>query len=90
MEANGLRVLDTAGFSLLEMEGSMDPVTLKDAYPEFYPYEGECRFAPCYHASEPGCAVTAAVERGEIDPERVKRYRALLDDVRKAWKERYD
>ena len=90
LEANGLRVLDTAGFSLLEMEGSMDPVTLKDAYPEFYPYEGECRFAPCYHASEPGCAVTAAVERGEIDPERVKRYRALLDDVRKAWKERYD
>ena len=41
LEAKGLRVLDTAGFSLLEMEGGMDPVTLKDAYPEFAPYEGQ-------------------------------------------------
>lgn len=90
LEANGLRVLDTAGFSLLEMEGDMDPVTLKDAYPEFSPYEGRCRFAPCYHASEPGCAVTAAVEAGELDPRRVARYRELLADVRKAWRERYD
>ena len=90
LEAKGLRVLDTAGFSLLEMEGGMDPVTLKDAYPEFAPYEGQCRFAPCYHASEPGCAVTAAVAAGELDPQRVERYRELLADVRKAWRERYD
>lgn len=90
LEADGLRVLDTAGFSLLEMEDNMDPVTLKEVYPEFYPYEGQCRFNPCYHASEPGCAVTAAVEVGELPPERVERYRALLEDVRKAWKERYD
>ena len=90
LEADGLRVLDTAGFSLLEMEDNMDPVTLKEVYPEFYPYEGQCRFNPCYHASEPGCAVTAAVEAGELSPERVERYRALLEDVRKAWKERYD
>ena len=90
LEAGGLRVLDTAGFSLLELEDRMDPVELKDAYPEFYPYEGRCRFAPCYHASEPGCAVTAAVEAGEVDAERVRRYRLLLEDVRKAWKERYD
>ena len=65
-------------------------MTLKEVYPEFYPYEGQCRFNPCYHASEPGCAVTAAVEAGELPPERVERYRALLEDVRKAWKERYD
>ena len=90
LEAKGLRVLDTAGFSLLEMEGGMDPVTLKDAYPEFAPYEGQCRFAPCYHASEPGCAITAAVAAGELAPQRVERYRELLADVRKAWRERYD
>ena len=46
LEAKGLRVLDTAGFSLLEMEGGMDPVTLKDAYPEFAPYEGAVPLRP--------------------------------------------
>ena len=38
--ANGLRVLDTPGFSLLELDGRTDPVTLKDHWPEFFPYEG--------------------------------------------------
>ncbi|MBR4080987.1 MAG: ribosome small subunit-dependent GTPase A [Clostridia bacterium] len=87
---DGLRVLDTAGFSLLELDGGMDPVTLKDYYPEFAEHEGECRFTPCFHDREPGCAVTAACEAGEIDPERLARYRTLLTEVRTAWRERYD
>ena len=86
----GLRVLDTAGFSLLDLEGGMEPVTLKDSYPEFLPYEGACRFTPCYHDREPGCAVSAACEAGEIHQERLSRYRLLLADVKQAWRERYD
>ena len=87
---DGLRVLDTAGFSLLELDGGMDPITLKDYYPEFAEHEGECRFTPCYHDREPGCAVTAACEAGEIHPERLARYRELLAEVKTAWRERYD
>lgn len=86
----GLRVLDTAGFSLLELDGKMDPVTLKEYYPEFIPHEGECRFAPCFHDREPGCSVTQACQAGEINHERVERYRLLLADVRQAWRDRYD
>ena len=86
----GYRVLDTAGFSLLEMEGGMEPVALKDYYPEFLPREGACRFSPCYHDREPGCAVAAACEAGEINHERLSRYRLLLADVKQAWRERYD
>ena len=86
----GLRVLDTAGFSLLELEDGMEPVTLKEYYPEFLPHEGACRFSPCYHDREPGCAVTAACEAGEINHERLSRYRLLLADVKQAWRERYD
>ncbi len=84
-----IRVLDTAGFSLLEMEEVMDPVLLKEAYPEFEPMEGQCRFQPCYHDREPGCAVTDAVLRGAIPEARVQRYRRILADVRTNWKERY-
>ena len=87
---DGLRVLDTAGFSLLELDGGMDPITLKDYYPEFAEHEGACRFTPCYHDREPGCAVTAACEEGEIHPERLARYRELLAEVKTAWRERYD
>ena len=87
---DGLRVLDTAGFSLLELDGGMEPVTLKEYYPEFAVYEGKCRFEPCYHDREPGCAVTAACGEGAIHPQRLARYRALLAEVRQAWRERYD
>ena len=87
---DGLRVLDTAGFSLLELDGGMEPVTLKEYYPEFAEYEGKCRFEPCYHDREPGCAVTAACGEGAIHPRRLARYRALLAEVRQAWRERYD
>ncbi|MDO4484327.1 MAG: hypothetical protein Q4C54_07835 [Clostridia bacterium] len=90
MLKDGLRVLDTAGFSLLELESNMEPITLKDYYPEFAPYEGECRFTPCYHDREPGCAVTCACEEGAIPLPRLERYRTLLGEVKQTWRERYD
>ena len=85
-----IRVIDTPGFSLLELDEVFDPVLLRDFYPEFAPYEGKCRFAPCYHGKEPGCAVTQAAEEGNIDIRRLNRYRELLNDCRQAWRDRYD
>ena len=82
-------VMDTPGFSLLEMEENMDPVLLRDYYPEFVPYADACRFSPCYHASEPGCAVECACREGRIDPERLRRYRELLAECREQWRNRY-
>lgn len=85
-----IQVIDTPGFSLLEMDEVFDPVLLREYYPEFAPYEGQCRFSPCYHGKEPGCAVAQAAKDGKIDPRRLERYRLLLEDCRKAWRERYD
>lgn len=87
---DGLRVLDTAGFSLLELDETLEPVQLKEYYPEFQAYEGQCRFQPCYHDREPGCAVSAACQKGSISGERLERYRSLLAEVRQTWRERYD
>ena len=84
----GGMALDTPGFSLLETK-LRDPVQLRECYPEFAPYEGQCRFSPCYHATEPDCAVRAAVEAGEIDPERHARYVELLEEMKIRWRERY-
>ncbi len=83
-------VLDTPGFSLLELWEGLEPIRLKEYYPEFWPYEGECRFAPCYHLSEPGCAVLQAVREGKLSSARLDRYHLLLKKAQEAWRNRYD
>ena len=46
-------------------------------FPEISALAEHCRFRDCKHEAEPGCAVLAAVEAGEIDPGRLQRYRKL-------------
>jgi ribosome biogenesis GTPase / thiamine phosphate phosphatase len=41
-----------------------------------------CRFTDCLHDSEPGCAVKAAAERGELGADRLESYRQLLRERR--------
>ncbi|HRY73748.1 MAG TPA: ribosome small subunit-dependent GTPase, partial [Spirochaetia bacterium] len=37
------------------------------AFPDIEALAAECRFRDCAHGSEPGCAVRAALESGELD-----------------------
>lgn len=83
-------VIDTPGFSLLEMDEVFDPVMLQDFYPEFEEYKGKCKFSPCYHATEPGCAVRADEAEGKLNGQRMERYRQILKECRETWRERYD
>jgi ribosome biogenesis GTPase len=39
---------------------------------------GDCRFHDCAHVAEPGCAVLAALESGELPERRLESYRKLL------------
>lgn len=87
---DGFQVLDTAGFSLLSLWEHLEPVDLKAYYPEFLPYESHCRFQPCYHLSEPGCAVLEAAQKGELSMARLERYHVLLQKVNETWRNRYD
>ena len=38
----------------------------------------QCRFKDCQHNSEPGCAVGAAIDKGELDARRLANYSKLL------------
>jgi ribosome biogenesis GTPase len=90
LEKDGIRIMDTAGFNLLEPEKGLEPKKLKERYPEFAPYEGRCRFRECLHDREPGCAATEAAEKGLISQGRLDRYRALLAETRTEWDNRYE
>ena len=54
------------------------PQDLEHGFVEFRPHLGHCKFNDCRHLSEPGCAITAAVARSEINPQRVESYRRLI------------
>ena len=57
--------------------GHLDRQALALAFREFAPFLGQCRFRDCRHEREPGCALGAAVEAGEIDSRRLALYRRI-------------
>lgn len=77
----GTLVADTPGFSSFDTD-QMD-VMLKEnlqyAFPDFGVHLGKCQFHDCSHRKEPGCAVTAALAAGEIEPTRYDSYLRLYE-----------
>lgn len=54
---------------------------LEQAFIEFRPYLGKCRFANCRHMREPGCAVMEAVEQDRVSSRRLDYYQALVKEL---------
>ena len=52
-------------------------------FPEMLREMKECRFTPCTHTHEPGCAVKLAVEEGRISQERYNSYLGMLEEDKK-------
>ena len=77
----GTYIADTPGFASLDlaMTGQIRKEQLQYDFPDFEPYLGSCRFRDCAHLREPGCAVTAAVEAGEIAGSRYRSYARLYE-----------
>jgi ribosome biogenesis GTPase / thiamine phosphate phosphatase len=73
-------ILDTPGIREFGIWG-LDPSDVSFYFHDFDEYRLKCRFAPCSHIHEPHCAVKAAVEEGEIDPERYESYLRLLETM---------
>lgn len=68
-------LIDTPGLRELGLWLSAEAVD--GAFPEIEALAAECRFGDCRHDAEPGCAVTAAVANGGIDPDRLAGYHRL-------------
>ena len=74
-------VADTPGFSSFDTD-QMEVIlkeNLQYAFPDFGRFIGCCQFRDCSHRKEPGCAVTAAVGEGAIEPSRYDSYLKLYE-----------
>ncbi len=81
---DGGSVLDTPGIrgvGLFDAEDGLDRV-----FGDVDELAAGCRFTDCGHDSEPGCAVLAAVESGDLPPRRLASWRKLQQEL--AWERR--
>ncbi|MES9990354.1 MAG: small ribosomal subunit biogenesis GTPase RsgA [Candidatus Thiodiazotropha sp.] len=54
---------------------------LEQGFTEFRPFIGQCRFHNCSHDHEPGCAIQAAMQNGDISPHRLQNFLRLSQAV---------
>lgn len=71
--AAGGYVADTPGLKALALS-DIEPEELDGYFPEIAARVPDCKFRSCTHTQEPGCAVLAAVEAGDIHPDRHESY----------------
>ncbi len=76
---NGGFLVDTPGFSTLEILNEIDERDLKNFYPEFT--NGECQFNNCNHINEPNCEIRNKVKNKELNMGRYLRYKQLFKDL---------
>lgn len=74
--SGGGAVIDSPGVRRYSVANA-DPVDVRAGYLEIARFGARCRYRDCAHAVEPGCAVQAALEAGEIAPWRYANYRKL-------------
>ena len=86
--AENFEIVDTPGIREIEVCGIGSP-ELDRYFPEFRPFSGRCRFPSCLHDEEPECAVRAAVEEGEIYPDRYESYLRILFDLQNTERANY-
>lgn len=75
-------VADTPGIRALALF-DMEPEEIEAYFPDIAPYVPDCNFSDCSHTVEPGCAILAALARGEIDQHRYESYVRLHQEHRK-------
>lgn len=74
IDSPGLR-----GFGLVDVQKE----EVSKYFPEMLRVSDDCRFIPCTHTHEPGCAVKAAVDSGLISAQRYNSYLGMLDEDKK-------
>jgi ribosome biogenesis GTPase len=75
----GALLIDTPG--MRELQPWVDESAIDETFEDIAELARGCRFGDCAHETEPGCAVRAAVERGELSAERLDHFKHLGREI---------
>ena len=78
---NGAMVIDVPGMRELALLDAEEG--LQQTFKTVADFEGQCRFSDCTHENEPGCAVRAAIERGELTEKTLREYKSLQTEAKR-------
>ncbi len=80
-------IIDTPGLRELGMWDVSKG--LGQAFIDVEQYFGQCKFTDCRHQTEPGCAIKAAIENGDLPPDRWESYLQIKGEAKfaenRAW-----
>ena len=77
---SGGAVIDTPG--MREIQLWADENDLREAFQDIEALAKKCCFNDCQHHTEPGCAVKAAIQCGDLDAARLESYHKLQSELR--------
>ena len=83
---NGGILMDNPGMRELHLWGEADD--LAESFSDIETLAKNCKFNDCRHRTEPGCAVTKAIDAGTLNPERLASYHKLKNELAKLQKRR--
>lgn len=78
----GACLIDTPGLREIKLTGEED--LAEAGFDDVEALAAQCRFRDCQHEKEPGCAVRAAVERGELATVRLDSWSKLSGEINRA------
>ena len=77
---NGAMLIDTPGMREIQLWNIDEG--FDDTFSDLLEFASGCKFSDCTHQHEPGCAVKAAVDAGEIDKKRYENYQRMQEEQR--------
>jgi ribosome biogenesis GTPase / thiamine phosphate phosphatase len=76
----GAWLIDTPGMREIQVVDSADGIDM--VFDDIAALSTQCRFSNCSHNNEPGCAVQSAIASGDLDPDRLVRFKKLQAEER--------
>lgn len=76
---SGALLMDTPGLRELQLWDADEGIS--QTFSDIETFAARCRFGDCHHYGEPGCAVQAAIDAGELDIARLENWRKLQREL---------
>lgn len=81
MHPSGSMIIDTLG--LRELQLWCDEDSISQTFADIVSLGSRCKFRNCTHSGEPGCAIRAAIEAGELSEDRFASYKKQMRELRR-------